>query len=148
MLFRSLWGDEIESIYYFEHLTGKPLKACDTISVYPAKYFVTSDANLKRSITQITEELEAQVTFFNEQQKLIEAQRIDMRTRYDLQMLSAVGYCNGIENYSRYLTGRQQGETPYVLLHYFPKDYLLIIDESHISVPQIRGMYKIGTSHV
>lgn len=138
----ALWGDEIESIYYFEHLTGKPLKACDTISVYPAKYFVTSDANLKRSITQITEELEAQVTFFNEQQKLIEAQRIDMRTRYDLQMLSAVGYCNGIENYSRYLTGRQQGETPYVLLHYFPKDYLLIIDESHISVPQIRGMYN------
>lgn len=138
----ALWGDEIESIYYFEHLTGKPIKSCETATIYPAKYFVTSDSNLKRSITQITEELEAQVAYFSSAQKLVEAQRIDMRTRYDLQMLSAVGYCNGIENYSRYLTGRQQGETPYVLLHYFPKEFLLIIDESHISVPQIRGMYN------
>ncbi len=138
----ALWGDEIESIYFFEHLTGTAVKSCERITIYPAKYFVTSEDNLKRSIALIEEELVQQVAYFSDEQKLVEAQRIDMRTRYDLQMLSAVGYCNGIENYSRYLTGRSQGETPYVLLHYFPKDFLLIIDESHMSVPQIRGMYN------
>ncbi len=138
----ALWGDEIESIYYFEHLTGKAVKACDEVTIYPAKYFVTSEENLKRSINEIQAELEEQLVHFKESNKLVEAQRLDMRTKYDLQMLSSMGYCNGIENYSRYLTGRKEGETPYVLLHYFPKDFLLIIDESHISVPQIRGMFN------
>jgi excinuclease ABC subunit B len=138
----SLWGDEVDGLYTFENLTGAPVAALDEVEIFPAKYFITSEENLKRSLSLIEKEMVAQVSLFREQGKLLEAQRLEMRTKYDLEMLENLGYCSGIENYSRYLTGREEGERPYVLLDYFPEEYLMIIDESHISLPQIRGMYN------
>ncbi|HDS02974.1 MAG TPA: excinuclease ABC subunit UvrB [Firmicutes bacterium] len=138
----ALWGDEVDDLYYFDNLTGSPLAALDEVEIFPAKYFVTSEENLKRSLSLIRQEMEERVSLFREEGKLLEAQRLEMRTKYDLEMLENMGYCSGIENYSRYLTGRAEGERPYVLLDYFPGEFLMIIDESHISLPQIRGMYN------
>ncbi len=138
----TLWGDEIDGIYFFDNLTGKPIRAVDRAEIFPARYFITKEENLKRSLSLIEREMREQVALFESGGKLLEAQRLEMRTKYDLEMLEKLGYCSGIENYSRYLTGREEGERPFVLLDYFPEDFLMIIDESHMSLPQIRGMYN------
>ena len=136
------FGDQIESIQVIDPLRGIVLKALNDISVFPASHYVTSKITQRRAMETIMDEMKLRVDFFRNENKLIEAQRIEERTRFDLEMIQEVGYCNGIENYSRHLTGRQAGEPPPTLLDYFPSDYLLFVDESHIAVPQVRAMYK------
>jgi len=136
-----LWGDEVERIVSVDPLTGEVLGEHTAVDIYPAKHFVTSQEKLQAAMRDIEEEMQAQVKLFEQQGKLLEAQRIKQRTMYDLEMLSEVGYCAGIENYSRHLARRGAGDQPWTLLDYFPDDYLLIVDESHISLPQVRGMY-------
>jgi excinuclease ABC subunit B len=136
-----LWGDEVERIVSVDPLTGEVLGEHNAVDIYPAKHFVTSQEKLQAAMRDIEEEMQVQVKVFEEQGKLLEAQRIKQRTMYDLEMLSEVGYCAGIENYSRHLARRGAGDQPWTLLDYFPDDYLLIVDESHISLPQVRGMY-------
>jgi len=136
------WGDEIERIVEVDSLTGEVLKQHRAIDVYPARHFITAQERLATALEAIEEELEERLAFLRENDKLLEAQRLDQRTRYDMEMIREVGYCSGIENYSRHLSGRQAGEPPWTLLDYFPADYLLFIDESHMTVPQIRGMYN------
>ncbi|WP_448527027.1 excinuclease ABC subunit UvrB [Parathermosynechococcus lividus] len=136
------FGDDIEAIRYVDPLTGETLQSVDRLSIYPAKHFVTPKERLEAACKAIKEELEAQVAYLESQNKLLEAQRLEQRTRYDLEMLQEVGYCNGVENYSRHLAGRQAGEPPECLLDYFPEDWLLVVDESHVTVPQIRGMFN------
>ncbi len=138
----SLWGDEIERITQINALTGEVLADQQSIDIYPAKHFVTPQDQLVVAIEEIEREMEDQVKLFESQGKLLEAQRIKQRTKYDMEMLREVGYCNGVENYSRPLAQRPPGSTPWTLLDYFPADWLLFIDESHMSVPQIRGMYN------
>ncbi len=135
-------GDEIEKLSTIDLVTRRVLESPTRIAVYPAKHFVTTQENIDRAIGAIQEEAEEQIARFRSENKLIEAQRIGSRTRYDIEMLREMGYCSGIENYSRHLTGRAPGERPAVLLDYFPDDFLFFIDESHVSVPQIRGMYR------
>jgi excinuclease ABC subunit B len=135
------WGDEVERITRLNPLTGEVLEELDEAFVYPATHYVTSKERLLRSIAGIEEELEERLAYFESRDKLLEAQRLRMRTSYDLEMMRELGYCNGIENYSRYLDGREPGEAPYTLLDYFPDNYLTIIDESHVTVPQIGGQY-------
>ncbi|WP_448514648.1 excinuclease ABC subunit UvrB [Parathermosynechococcus lividus] len=136
------FGDDIEAIRYVDPLTGETLQSVDRLSIYPAKHFVTPKERLEAACEAIREELKAQVAYLESQNKLLEAQRLEQRTRYDLEMLQEVGYCNGVENYSRHLAGRQAGEPPECLLDYFPEDWLLVVDESHVTVPQIRGMFN------
>jgi len=136
-----LWGDEIERIVSVDPLTGEVLSEHTATDIYPAKHFVTSQDKLQAAMRDIEEEMHVQVKLFEEQGKLLEAQRIKQRTMYDLEMLSEVGYCAGVENYSRHLVRRKAGEPPWTLLDYFPDDYLFIVDESHITLPQVRGMY-------
>ncbi len=136
------FGDEIEAIRYVDPVTGKSLQSLDRLSIYPARHFVTSDDRLELACEQISQELEIQVAALETAGKLVEAQRISQRTRYDLEMLREVGYSNGVENYSRYLAGRNAGEPPECLVDYFPEDWLLVVDESHVSIPQMRGMYN------
>ena len=136
------FGDQIESIQVIDPLRGVVQKALNDISVFPASHYVTSKITQRRAMETIMEEMKLRVDFFRNENKLIEAQRIEERTRFDLEMIQEVGYCNGIENYSRHLTGRQAGEPPPTLLDYFPSDFLLFVDESHIAVPQVRAMYK------
>ncbi len=138
----SFFGDVVEEIQEIDPLTGKVIKPLNRITIYPATHYVTTVAIRERAIRQIKEELEEQITYFRSQNKLLEAQRIEERTRFDLEMMLEIGYCHGIENYSRHLTGRAPGEHPPTLLDYFPKDFLVIIDESHITVPQLNGMYR------
>ena len=138
----SFFGDVVEEIQEIDPLTGKVIKPLNRITIYPATHYVTTVAIRERAIRQIKEELEEQITWFRSQNKLLEAQRIEERTRFDLEMMLEIGYCHGIENYSRHLTGRAPGEHPPTLLDYFPKDFLVIIDESHITVPQLNGMYR------
>ncbi|UCF86063.1 MAG: excinuclease ABC subunit UvrB [Desulfobacteraceae bacterium] len=138
----SFFGDMIEAIQEIDPLTGKAIKALNRITIYPATHYVTTVDIRERAIRQIREELEEQIQHFRSQNKLLEAQRIEERTRFDLEMMMEMGYCHGIENYSRHLTGRASGEHPPTLLDYFPKDFLVIIDESHITIPQLNGMYK------
>ncbi|CAN5714350.1 excinuclease ABC subunit UvrB [soil metagenome] len=138
----SLWGDEIERITQINTLTGEVLAEHQAIDIYPAKHFVTPQEQLQEAIVDIEQEMEEQVSLFQSQGKLLEAQRIQQRTRYDMEMLREVGFCSGIENYSRPLARRPAGSTPWTLLDYFPPDWLMFIDESHMSVPQIRGMYN------
>lgn len=135
------FGDEIERISEIDPLTGEILAERQKVAIYPAKHFVVSKPQLKEAITGIRDELKERLAVFRGLDKLLEVQRLDMRTRYDLEMLEEVGYCTGIENYSRYLTGRHAGERPKTLIDFFPKDFITIIDESHQSVPQIRGMF-------
>ncbi|RKX29576.1 MAG: excinuclease ABC subunit B [Candidatus Zixiibacteriota bacterium] len=135
------FGDEVERLTVIDPLTGEVLKELDRIAVYPAKHFVTSPEQLKEAIVSIREELEERLIEFRSQGKLLEAQRLDMRTKYDLEMLQEVGYCSGIENYSRHLSGRKQGERPFTLIDFFPDSFLTMIDESHQSIPQVRGMF-------
>ncbi len=136
------FGDEIDAIRYIDPVTGEILKSLEAVNVYPARHFVTPEERLEIACQDIAAELKQQKIDLEQAGKLLEAQRIDQRTRYDLEMLREVGYCNGVENYSRHLAGRQAGEPPECLIDYFPKDWLLVIDESHVTVPQIRGMYN------
>jgi excinuclease ABC subunit B len=138
----SLWGDEIERISEIDTLTGELIADHQQVDIFPAKHFVTPQDRLEEAIEDIRKEMEEQVAIFQTQGKLLEAQRIQQRTNYDIEMMREVGYCNGIENYSRPLAGRPPGSTPWTLLDYFPPDWLLIIDESHMTVPQVRGMYN------
>ncbi len=138
----SLWGDEIERITEIDPLTGEVLADHHQVDIYPAKHFVTPADRMEVAIQDIQKELDEQVALFESQGKLLEAQRIRQRTNYDIEMLREVGYCNGIENYSRPLAGRPPGSTPWTLLDYFPPDWLLIVDESHMTLPQVRGMYN------
>ena len=138
----SFFGDVVEEIQEIDPLTGKAIKPLNRITIYPATHYVTTVDIRERAIRHIKEELEEQITYFRSQNKLLEAQRIEERTRFDLEMMLEIGYCHGIENYSRHLTGRAPGEHPPTLLDYFPKDFLVIIDESHITVPQLNGMYR------
>lgn len=138
----SFFGDEIEEIYEFDVLTGKKTRQLDEITVYPANHYVTPRPALSQAMTHIKEDLEIRLKQFNDEDKLLEAQRLEQRTRFDLEMMDTTGHCKGIENYSRYLTGRAPGEPPPTLFEYFPKNALLFIDESHIAVPQIGAMYR------
>ena len=138
----SLWGDEVERITEVDTVTGEVIADHQTIDIYPAKHFVTPQDRLEVAIQDIEAELQEQLKYFESQGKLLEAQRIKQRTLYDIEMLREVGFCNGIENYSRPLAQRPPGSTPWTLLDYFPADWLLIIDESHMTIPQIRGMYN------
>lgn len=136
-----MFGDEVERISEVDYLTGKMLKEKDRITIFPAKHFVTSGEKMERALGFIEKELEERLAYLRDRDKLLEAQRLEQRTRYDLEMLREMGYCQGVENYSRHLTGRKEGEPPFTLLDYFPQDYLMFIDESHVTIPQIRGMY-------
>ena len=136
------FGDEVDSIKEIDPLTGRTFRRMDRVDIYPGTHYVTSPDTLERAINSIKPELSERMEFFYRESKLLEAQRLDERTRFDLEMLVELGYCHGIENYSRHLDGRAPGTPPYTLLDYFPKDWLLFIDESHISIPQIRGMYN------
>jgi excinuclease ABC subunit B len=136
------WGDEIERIVEVDSLTGEVLREHVSVDIFPAKHFITAQEKLVKALTLIEEELEEQLALLRSQEKLLEAQRLEQRTRYDLEMLREVGYCSGIENYSRHLTGRSAGEPPWTLLDYFPPDLMMFIDESHMTVPQVRGMYN------
>ncbi|NEP59302.1 MAG: excinuclease ABC subunit UvrB [Symploca sp. SIO2G7] len=136
------FGDEVDAIRYVNPVTGGILQSLDALNIYPARHFVTPDERLEESCLAIEEELRERLVRLEQEGKLLEAQRIEQRTRYDLELLREVGYCNGVENYSRYLAGRNAGEPPECLIDYFPEDWLLVVDESHVSVPQIRGMYN------
>jgi excinuclease ABC subunit B len=136
------FGDEIESIAYFDRMTGKVSEKLQEITVYPARHFLTTEDDLQLAIVNIEAELEEQLTAFRSCGKLLEAQRLEQRTRYDIEMMREIGYCSGIENYSRHLAFRKPGERPECLLDYFPDDYVMIIDESHQTLPQVRAMYN------
>ncbi|MFO5493206.1 MAG: excinuclease ABC subunit UvrB, partial [Cuspidothrix sp.] len=136
------FGDEIDAIRYVDPVSGEILNSLEAVNIYPARHFVTPTERVELACQDIAAELKQQQLLLESMGKLVEAQRIDQRTRYDLEMLREVGYCNGVENYSRHLAGRQAGEPPECLIDYFPKDWLLVIDESHVTVPQIRGMYN------
>ena len=136
------FGDEIDAIYETDPLTGEIKGEIDKTVIFPASHYVSDQDNLKRAMDDIREELRQRLIWFKEQNKLLEAQRLEQRTMLDLEMIEEMGYCNGIENYSRHLDGRKPGQPPACLLDYFPEDFLLFIDESHIAVPQIRGMYN------
>ncbi|MBI4363930.1 MAG: excinuclease ABC subunit UvrB, partial [Candidatus Latescibacteria bacterium] len=135
-------GDEVERIAVFDPLTGKTLQPIPTAAIYPAKHFVTTPIRLKEGIRLIKEELKERLEIFQREGKLLEAQRLKMRTEYDVEMLGEIGYCPGIENYSRPLSGRKPGERPQCLIDYFPGDFLLVVDESHVTIPQVGGMYE------
>ena len=136
------FGDTVETITEVDPLRGKALRGLQRVAVYPASHYVTSEPRLKQAIIAIREELRARLAALRAENKILESQRLEQRTLYDLEMLEEMGFCHGIENYSRHLDGRQPGEPPSTLISYFPKDYLLIIDESHVTVPQIGGMYR------
>ncbi len=136
------WGDEIDRITEIDPLTGEVLLQHTAVDVYPAKHFITPAEKLLLALDDIEAELEEQLAELREKDKLLEAQRLEQRTRYDLEMLREIGYCAGVENYSRHLARRQPGDPPWTLLDYFPDDYLMIVDESHMTIPQVRGMYR------
>ena len=137
-----LFGDEVDRISYFDPVTGAIIKSVRSVTISPASHFVTSDEKLKEAIKRIESELEARLTELKSQNKLLEEQRLRERTNYDIEMLKETGFCNGVENYSRHLALRGEGETPTCLIDFFPKDFLLIVDESHVTLPQVRGMYN------
>lgn len=136
-----MFGDTVDRITVIDPLTGETLSTQSEIVIFPATHYVAGDENLRRAILGIEKELQEQLALFESQGKLLEAQRLRMRTQYDLEMIQEMGYCNGIENYSMHIDGRQPGEPPFTLLDYFPKDYLLIIDESHVAVPQLHAQF-------
>ena len=137
-----MFGDEIDRLTEFDVLTGETVAERNHIAIFPASHYVTTGPKLKRAITSIEKELDERLKVLKAQDKLLEAQRLKQRTEYDLEMMQEVGYCSGIENYSRHMSNRQPGDPPYTLLDYFPDDYLLMIDESHVTVPQLRAMYN------
>lgn len=136
------FGDEIDRILEFNALTGEIIGRRNHVSIMPASHYITTRERMLMAASQIEEELAAQVAYFKSQGKLLEAQRIEQRTRYDLEMIREIGFCKGIENYSRYITGRKPGEPPYTLIDFFPRDFLLFMDESHVGIPQVRGMFE------
>jgi excinuclease ABC subunit B len=138
----TFFGDEVERIMDYNPLTGEIFAELDSVDIYPAKHYMTADDKLKDAIKDIENELEERIKLFKEQGKLLEAQRLEQRAQYDLEMLREVGYCSGIENYSRHLDGRAPGTPPWTMVDFLPSDYLLVLDESHMTVPQIRGMYN------
>ena len=135
------WGDKVERIVEIDSLTGELLAEKESIDIFPAKHFVTSPDKLEPAIADIRAEMAERVEEFNRQGKLLEAARIEQRTNYDIEMLTQLGYCSGVENYSRHLQRRQPGSPPWTLIHYFPEDFILFVDESHMTLPQVRGMY-------
>jgi len=135
------WGDTVERIMEIDSLTGELLAEKETVAIFPAKHFVTSPGRLEPAIADIRAEMAERVEEFNRQGKLLEAARIEQRTNYDIEMLTQLGYCSGVENYSRHLQRRPPGSPPWTLIHYFPEDFLLFVDESHMTLPQVRGMY-------
>jgi len=137
-----LFGDEVEAIRYVDPTTGEILESLEQVSVYPAKHFVTPKERLESAISAIRSELKTQLDKFTYEGKLLEAQRLEQRTKYDLEMLKEVGYCNGVENYARHLSGREEGSPPECLIDYFPNDWLLVVDESHVTCPQLHAMYN------
>ena len=136
------WGDEIEKIVEINALTGKPIGTRRHILISPASHYVTTKDKMERAIVTIEQEMEERVKYFKSQNKLIEAQRIEERTNFDIEMMKETGFCSGIENYSRHISGRPVGSPPYTLFDYFPKDFLLLIDESHATIPQVKAMYN------
>lgn len=138
----SFWGDEIERMDQVNSVTGKVEGERKHIMIFPNSHYVTTDEKMKKAISTIEEELKERVEYFKENNKLIEAQRIEERTNFDIEMMKETGFCQGIENYSRHISGREPGSTPYTLFDYFPDDYLLLIDESHATIPQVRAMYN------
>ena len=136
-----MFDDEVDRIVEFDVLTGEILAQRNHVAIFPASHYVTSRENLERAMGDIREELGERLEYLNEHYKLLEAQRLEQRTNYDLEMMQEMGYCSGIENYSRHLAGRKAGEAPFTLVNYFPKDFLLVVDESHVTLPQIRAMY-------
>lgn len=135
------FGDEIDRIVEIDYVTGKILGTRSYVAVFPASHYVTTPEKVAHAVEAIEKELLERVKYFKENDKLLEAQRIEQRTKYDIEMLNEIGTCQGIENYSRHITGRQEGEKPYTLMSFFPEDFLLIVDESHVTIPQVRGMY-------
>ena len=136
------FGDEIDRIVEFDLVTNKIINEKKAISIFPASHFVTSETKLKKAVEKIKEELNTRLEYFKENNKLLEYQRLEERTNYDIEMLSETGFCRGVENYSRHLALREEGETPSTLIDFFPKDFLLVVDESHVTLPQVRGMYN------
>ena len=136
------WGDEIEGITEIDHVTGEVVNEFEALPIWPASHYVATRPKMDRALGTIRDELRERLQQFKEEGKLLEAQRLEMRTNYDLEMMETMGFCSGIENYSRHIDGRSPGEPPYTLIDYFPKDFLCIIDESHVTVPQIRGMHE------
>src|ERR1700694_1092347 len=137
-----MFGDTIETITVVDPVTGERLQSLTELVVFPATHYVAGEERMKKAIVRIEQEWQERLALFESQGKLLEAQRLRMRTQYDLEMMQEVGFCSGIENYSRHLSGRPPGSKPYTLLDYFPKDFLLVIDESHATIPQIGGMYE------
>ena len=137
-----LFGDTVDAIHEIDPLTGRSLGRLPKVPIYPNSHYLIAPDRYEKALTGIEEELDERIAFFKQQNLLLEAQRIDQRTRFDLEMIRAMGYCHGIENYSRHLSGRQAGEPPPTLMDYFPKDFLLVIDESHATIPQVQGMYE------
>lgn len=137
-----LFGDEIDRLVEFDILTGEIITERKHVAIYPASHYVTTKEKLEHAIFDIEAELEAQLTFLKSKDRLLEAQRLEQRTRYDIEMMQEMGYCSGIENYSRFLSQRQPGEAPYTLMDYFPKDFMIMVDESHVTMPQVRAMYN------
>ena len=135
------WGDEVEDIRELDPVTGETIKSHNEFRIYPANQYVTTKDKLEAGCKEIEKELDERVKYFEEKNLLLEAQRIRMRTEYDLEMLREIGFCNGIENYSRHLSGRKPGQRPWCLIDFFPEDFLLFIDESHATLPQLGGMY-------
>lgn len=140
------FGDEVDSLYYLHPITGETIKQVDTVSVFPASHYVASHDVMQRAMVDIRDELDQRLHDLRAQNKLVEEQRLKMRTTFDLEMMEQIGFCSGIENYSRHIDGRQQGEAPHCLLDYFPDDFLVVIDESHVTVPQIGAMYEGDSS--
>jgi excinuclease ABC subunit B len=138
----TFFGEEVERIVEFNATTGELRRELSTVAIYPAKHFITDDEKLQQAIQDIESELEVRLAFLKSNEKLLEAQRLEQRTRYDLEMLREVGYCSGIENYSRHMDQRSEGSAPWTLMDYFPPDFLLVIDESHMTIPQVRGMFN------
>ena len=136
------WGDEIEGITEIDHVTGEVVNEFEALPIWPASHYVATRPKMDRALGTIRDELRERLQQFKEEGKLLEAQRLEMRANYDLEMMETMGFCSGIENYSRHIDGRAPGEPPYTLIDYFPKDFLCIIDESHVTVPQIRGMHE------
>ncbi|MGP1584858.1 excinuclease ABC subunit UvrB, partial [Peptostreptococcus stomatis] len=135
------FGDEIDRITEIDYVTGKVVGQRNHVVIFPASHYVTTPERIERAIGTIEEELDQAISDFKSQDKLLEAQKIEQRTKYDIEMLREIGFCQGIENYSRHITGRSKGEKPYTLMDFFPDDYLIIVDESHVTIPQVRGMY-------
>ena len=136
------FGDEIDRISDFHPLTGTVNRVLNHVAIYPASHYVTTKEKMDRALGQIRTELEDQVKYFNDNEMLVEAQRIRQRTEYDMEMMRELGYCSGIENYSRIISDRPAGSAPMTLLDFFPDDFLLFVDESHVTLPQVRAMYN------